>query len=85
MKLPSHERAVIAKEKLTDYLLNVAHKRGGAKARLLVQFGYTADNWGQLETDIRAHLDEEGTRRGRRLMECVMKCGWFFRPRSASI
>lgn len=59
MKLSNSERAVIAQEKLTDYLLNVAHKRGGTKARLLAQFGYTADNWKHLEADIRANLDAE--------------------------
>jgi hypothetical protein len=36
MKLPNSERAVIAPEKLVDYLLNIEHKRGGAKARLLL-------------------------------------------------
>ena len=59
MKLPNHERAVIAPEKLRDYLLNVAHKRGGTKAKLLARFGYTASNWKRLEKDIRAYLDGE--------------------------
>lgn len=44
MKLPNRENAVIAPDKLTDYLLNVEHKRGGAKARLLVQFGWQIDD-----------------------------------------
>jgi hypothetical protein len=58
MKLPKREHAVIAPDKLVQYLLNPSHKRGGAKARLLALFGYTADNWQQLEADIRAyHLD----------------------------
>jgi hypothetical protein len=55
MKLPNSERAVIASEKLVDYLLNTEHKRGGAKARLLTQFGYRAENWQQLEADIRLY------------------------------
>ena len=60
MKLPSRERALIARSKLTEYLLNPQHKRGGLKARLLAQFGYGADNWSQLEADIRRyHLDTE--------------------------
>lgn len=60
MKLPNRENAVIAPDKLTDYLLNVEHKRGGAKARLLVQFGYNSEDWQQLEADIRLyHLDAE--------------------------
>jgi len=59
MKIPNSERAVIAREKLTDYLLNVDHKRGGTKARLLAQFGYTVDNWEQLAADLRANLAAE--------------------------
>jgi len=30
MKLPNVERAVIAREKLVTYLLDVEHKRGGS-------------------------------------------------------
>ena len=60
MKLPNRERAVIASDKLIEYLLNTTHKRGGTKARLLGQFGYGPDNWRQLETDIRQyHLESE--------------------------
>ena len=59
MKIPNYERAVIAQEKLTDYLLNLDHKRGGTKARLLAQFGYTVDNWEQLAVDLRANLAAE--------------------------
>ena len=39
MTVPNAERAVIAVEKLTEYLLNMSHKRGAAKARLLVGVG----------------------------------------------
>lgn len=59
LQLPNRERAVIAQEKLTDYLLNVMHKRGGAKARLFEQFGYRADQWPRLADDIRAQLATE--------------------------
>lgn len=55
VKLPNRQRAVIAPAKLTEYLLNVEHQRGGTKARLLVQFGYTVNNWQQLEADIRQY------------------------------
>ncbi|NUO83352.1 hypothetical protein HUU05_25040 [candidate division KSB1 bacterium] len=65
MKLPNAQNAVIAPDKLIDYLLNVQHKRGGSKARLLLQLGYRAENWQRLEADIRRfHLntDVETTR-----------------------
>ena len=53
MKIPNSYRAVIEPSKLTEYLLNTEHKRGGTKAKLLLQFGYSPDNWQQLESDIR--------------------------------
>lgn len=59
MKLPKRECAIITQEKLTGYLLNLAHKRGGAKAKLLEQFGYRAGHWQQLADDIRAQLETE--------------------------
>jgi hypothetical protein len=31
MKVPNADRAIIAADKLTGYLLNVSHKRGGPK------------------------------------------------------
>jgi hypothetical protein len=34
--IPNAERAIVAIEKLTSYLLNPGHKRGGAKAKLLL-------------------------------------------------
>jgi hypothetical protein len=48
MKIPNGDKAVIASEKLRDYLLNPAHRRGGSKARLLLSMGYTAADWQRL-------------------------------------
>jgi len=59
MQLPNSALAIIAQEKLTEYLLNTRHKRGGTKARLLAQFGYTIQNWRRLEADIRGGLETE--------------------------
>jgi len=57
MRIPNADRAIIAPEKLRDYLLNPAHRRGSAKARLLLACGYRADAWHALETDLRTqHL-----------------------------
>lgn len=56
-RIPNAERAVIAPEKLRDYLLNREHRRGGSKAMLLYAFGYRQENWDQQETDLRSqHL-----------------------------
>ena len=55
MKLPKREQAAIEESKLTEYLLNPEHRRGGDKARLLIKYGYRRDNWQQLEADIRRY------------------------------
>jgi hypothetical protein len=59
MQLPNRALAAIAQEKLTEYLLNIRHKRGGTKAQLLARFGYTVQHWRRLEADIRSGLDAE--------------------------
>jgi hypothetical protein len=63
MKVPNAHRAIVAADKLTGYLLNVSHKRGGPKARLLLSVGYRSDNPRSLESDLRAqHLSLDVTR-----------------------
>jgi hypothetical protein len=64
VRVPNAERAVIAADKLTGYLLNLSHRRGAAKARLLLNFGYRSDNPQTLEADLRSQhlsLDVTGT------------------------
>ena len=62
MTIPNAERAVIAAAKLTEYLLNMSHKRGAAKARLLLGVG-RPDAPRLLESDLRAqHLSLDVTR-----------------------
>jgi hypothetical protein len=62
MTVPNADRAIIAADKLTSYLLNVSHKRGAAKARLLLGVGYRPDAPDVLEADLRAqHLSLEVT------------------------
>ena len=53
MRIPNADHAIIAAEKVRDYLLNTAHRRGGGKARLLLACGYSADAWEVLESDLR--------------------------------
>lgn len=60
MKIPNADRAVIATDKICEYLLNVDHEWGGSKARLLVSMGYSVDDWQRLEADLRAqHLSAD--------------------------
>ena len=63
MRVPNADRAVIAAAKLTGYLLNASHKRGGTKARLLLSVGYTPDDSQRLDSDLRTqHLSLDVTR-----------------------
>ena len=63
MTVPNAEHAIIASEKLTGYLLNLSHRRGAAKARLLLNLGYQSDNPQALEADQRTqHLSLHVTR-----------------------
>ena len=62
MTVPNADRAIIAAEKITGYLLNVSHKRGAAKARLLLGLGYRTDAPDALESDLRTqHLSLDVT------------------------
>jgi len=54
MTVPNAERAIIAVEKLTEYLLNMSHKRGATKARLLLGVGYRPDAPRLLEADLQS-------------------------------
>jgi hypothetical protein len=60
MKVPNADQAIIGQDKLCNYLLNLAHRRGTSKAKLLLAMGYRPDHWQQLEADIRSqHLTAE--------------------------
>lgn len=60
MRIPNCDNAEIAPSKLQDYLLNLTHRRGATKARLLHSFGYCAEEWRRLEADIRmSHLTSD--------------------------
>jgi hypothetical protein len=57
LKIPNFDKAIIAPDKLCNYLLNAAHKRGGSKAKLLMLMGYSTEDWRSLEDDLRSqHL-----------------------------
>ena len=56
MTVPNADRAIIGADKLTGYLLNVV-TQARRKARVLLSFGYRADNPQTLESDLRTqHL-----------------------------
>jgi len=62
MLIPNADKAIIAPEKLRDYLLNPAHRRGSIKAPILLACEYRADAWDVLEADLRKqHLTPDFT------------------------
>src|SRR5688572_6818715 len=49
MPIPGAQSAFVPPEKLSDYLLNLNHPVGGAKARWFMSLGYHLDDPSQLE------------------------------------
>ena len=54
MTVPNATEAVVPPEKLTAYLLNLAHPVGGSKARFFRAHGFDDDNAGVLASGLRA-------------------------------
>lgn len=52
-KLPNADQAVIAPDKLRDYLPNPDHRRGASKVNLLLSLGYRTAEFQRLEADLR--------------------------------
>jgi len=55
MKLPAANKLVVEREKITDYLLNPAHRYGASKARFFMQFGFRIAAWELLAQALREH------------------------------
>jgi len=53
MRLPNAERAVVEREKITNYLLNPAHPDNGGKAAFFLALGYNRDDWASLASALR--------------------------------
>ncbi len=54
MPIPDADRAIIAAEKVRDYLLNLEHPDGGSKAVWFHSLGYTRNEWQLLADDLMA-------------------------------
>jgi len=55
LKLPDAEQAVVAREKITDYLLSESNVRGRDKNRFLRRFGFHPDRWPELAAALHQH------------------------------
>lgn len=56
--VPNRDQALVAEEKIRDYLLSSAHPIGRHKARFFSRLGYRQDDWMQLVRDLKAILRE---------------------------
>lgn len=54
MPIPDFTEAIVATEKVRDYLLNPEHPDGGSKAAWFQSLGYARDRWGELANDLLA-------------------------------
>ncbi|MBI4517483.1 MAG: hypothetical protein HY699_16895 [Deltaproteobacteria bacterium] len=55
MKLPNAHLALVEHEKITDYLLNEAHRYGASKARFFASFGFRRGDWNVPAKALREH------------------------------
>lgn len=54
-RLPNRHRALVARRKLTHYLLSGTHPAGQHKARWLQRYGFERGEAGRLEAALRSH------------------------------
>lgn len=55
MILPNAHLAVVEREKITEYLLNPAHRYGASKARFFRAFGFDPADWETLAQALLSH------------------------------
>ena len=58
MKVPNYEQAIIKSDKLTKYLLNFEHPKGGSKAKFFKIHGYDLSNFEQLAKELIRIINE---------------------------
>ena len=54
-RLPNADRALVEPEKLTDYLLSLAHRDGMGKAKFFMQFGFSRAQFAKLQSSLQKH------------------------------
>jgi hypothetical protein len=63
MKLPNADQAIIDREKITEYLLNTAHRSGASKARFFTEFGFELAAWEVLAKALIEHAQRHEVRK----------------------
>jgi hypothetical protein len=65
MMLPNAHLAIVEREKITEYLLNPAHRFGAGKARFFAEFGFDLERWELLAESLRQHGQDHQVSRTR--------------------
>ena len=58
MRLPNAHQALIDREKITEYLLNTAHRYGAGTARFFGEFGFELAAWQTLAQALLEHAQQ---------------------------
>jgi hypothetical protein len=58
MQLPNADDLIVPREKVENYLLDLAHPIGGSKARFFRSFGFRREAWNVLADALRKHAQE---------------------------
>jgi hypothetical protein len=58
MQLPGLESAIVPRQKVEDYLLNLDHPIGGGKAKFFIHFGFQRERWEELVAALLRHAGE---------------------------
>jgi hypothetical protein len=58
MNLPRAEQAVVPRNKVENYLLDLGHPLGGGKAQFFLRFGFRREEWRVLADALRQHARE---------------------------
>ncbi|HEY4258350.1 MAG TPA: hypothetical protein VGM66_14145 [Candidatus Udaeobacter sp.] len=58
MQLPNADEAILPRNKLENYLLDLAHPIGGGKARFFLSLGFRREAWNVLADAFRKHARE---------------------------
>jgi hypothetical protein len=63
LKLPNQEKAIVAKSKIVNYLLDLFSENGKAKARFFLSFGFTIEAWEVMAQALKQHVSDHDVTR----------------------
>jgi hypothetical protein len=53
--LPNADKAIVERDKILSYLMNIEHRIGASKAPFFGSFGFSAEKWEQLAKALLVH------------------------------